>query len=119
MKQLTETKITEVANTYQFSESNKNGKFLPKSKEKVVDFMMSLSQGQREKFQEILSELPKVQLFGEIGDIGSEKKVEDKLEEKITAKMKEDKAMTYSDALKVVLSEDKDLAKEYSEKFNE
>jgi hypothetical protein len=119
MKQLTETKIAEIASTYQFSESNKNGKFLPKSKEKVVDFMMSLSQGQREKFQEILSELPKVQLFGEIGDIGSEKKVEDELEEAVIAKQKEDTAMTYSDAVKVVLSENKDLAKKYSEKFNE
>lgn len=116
MRRLNENDIKEVATKYEFTEKNQDGKFLPKSKDKVVSFMCSLNKEQSEKFQEILSELPKVQLFGELGDLGSESKTAAKeIEEKVKVKMSEDKAMKYSDALKAVIEENPELNKRYEE----
>lgn len=117
MKQLNEQNIAKVATKFEFSEANKdNGKFLPKSKDKVVSFMCSLSKEQNEKFQEILTELPKVELFGELGDSGSEgKSAMSEIEEKIKELQKEDSAMTYADGLKSVLASNPELSKKYDE----
>ncbi|MCK4454538.1 hypothetical protein KAU51_04350 [Candidatus Parcubacteria bacterium] len=115
LKQLNEASIAKAATKFEFTESNKeNGKFLPKSKDKVVKFMCSLSKEQNESFQEILSELPKVQIFGELGDLGSEgKKAFEEIETKVAEKMKEDEAMTYADAMKEVIAENPELNKRY------
>lgn len=117
LKQLNEASIAKVADKFEFSESNKdNGKFLPKSKDKVINFMCSLNKEQVESFQEILSEIPKVQIFGEIGDSGAEsKEAFDEMETKASEKMKEDGAMTYSDAMKEVIAENPELNKRYEE----
>ncbi len=117
MKKLNEQDIEKVATRFEFSEANKeNGKFLPKSKDKVVSFMCSLNKEQSEKFQEILTELPKVELFGELGDLGAESKTAMKeINEKIKELQKEDSAMTYSDALKAVLEASPELDKRYKE----
>ena len=114
MRRLNEQDIEKIATKFEFTEKNEDGKFLPKSKNKIVSFMCSLSKEQGEKFQEILTELPKVQIFGEIGDLGSESKSAMKeIDEKIAAMRKDDSAMTYSDALKAVLDENPELNKKY------
>lgn len=110
---LTEMETKEVVKTYVFSESNSEGKILPKSQDKVVNFMMSLNEGQVAKFKELLSELPKVQIFGEIGDAGSEDDTSNKIDKLVKTKMTGDKSLKYSDALKSVFSENVELAKEY------
>lgn len=116
MKKLNEQDIEKAATKFEFSESNQeNGKFLPKSKDKVVSFMCSLNKEQSEKFQEILTELPKVQIFGEIGDLGADesKSAMSEIDTKIKELQKEDAAMTYSDALKSVLEANPELSKRY------
>lgn len=99
--------------------SNKAGAFLPKTESKLRSFMEKLSADQRKTFAEIVGELPKNQVFTEVGQ---DKGVSDgtalaEVDAKITLKMSEaekaGKPMKYSDALKEVMAENKGLEERY------
>lgn len=104
-----------------FSESNKDGKFLSTQKTAIVGFLKSLSEKQRDQFTNIINSMPKFGVaFKEIGaDAGASKNVLGQIEEKVQAKIKASegtkKVLSYSEALKVILKENPDLAKAYSE----
>ncbi|OJW18784.1 MAG: hypothetical protein BGO51_15550 [Rhodospirillales bacterium 69-11] len=105
-----------------FSESNKDGRVLPKQKDAVVTLMLSLSEKQRDQFRNIVNNLPKAVLsFDEIGDGGAQggtdvtgvaKEVEDAVQGAIKAS---EGKLTYSAALAKVYSEKPDLKKRYEE----
>lgn len=115
-------KIQSDANKMVFSSVNKEGKFLAKSKDKLVTFMEGLTEKQREAFNEVISLLPKADMFGEIGDDGdddknAEKTTASELETKVQAKLKDNDEMSYSEALKVVMSESPELAEAYEKEI--
>lgn len=96
------------------SESNKAGKFLPKSQNTLRAFMETLSEAQRAKFSELLNELPKTQIFSEVGTGEANEVTEtSEVEAKVQAKMKADSKLKYSEALKIVMSEEKGLEERY------
>ena len=110
-KQKTEAEVTK----HLFSDSNKTGKFLPKSKDTLRSFMESLNDAQRVKFSTLMSEIPKSNLFSEAGS-GSgltEGTSQATVEIKVKQKMSENKDMKYSEALKLVMSENEGLEESY------
>lgn len=98
-----------------FSESNKDGKFLPKSQANLRSFMASLNQTQRNSFSALLKELPATNLFTEEGSGNAVNATgTDELETKIQSKIKASEGkLKYSEAMKQVLSEDKTLEERY------
>lgn len=111
---LEERDIKDAVSTMTFSESNKAGHFLPKSKDKVVGFMKTLSIDQRKAFAEIVKELPDVKMFKEIGKDGGEtKSAKDEVNALVEKAMSDNKALTYGAATKKVMSENVELAKRY------
>jgi hypothetical protein len=107
-----------------FSETNKVGMFLPKSKDNLRVFMETLNDVQKTKFSALLKELPKSNVFSELGvTIGAgegtaKAEVDAKIAEKMTAAEKAGKVMKYSDALKEVMSENEGLEKRYDEELS-
>jgi phage I-like protein len=103
-----------------FSESNRNGKFLPKSKDKLTAFVKSLTDAQRKDFAEIIAEIPEAKLFSEIGDSNAPEKGGSavKIEAAVQKLMSEHKGLKYADALKRVFVENPALEKEYNEEFS-
>ena len=102
-----------------FSDSNKDGKILPKDKDAVAKFIRTLSETQRDQFTNIINNLPKVGIFGEKGDTGDSvplgvKAIAEKLDvlakAKIVASEKESgKKLKYSEALSLVQKENPEL----------
>lgn len=107
-------KLDNAVASLSFSEKNRDGKFLPKSTTALRSFMESLSDAQSAKFTELMGQLPKSGLFSEVG-VGS-KAVEGtamaEVEAKVAAKMSEQK-LSYSEALKIVMSENEGLETRY------
>jgi len=101
-----------------FSESNKEGRILPKQKEAVVAFMFSLDAKQRDQFRNIINSLPTKQIFGELGDGGTTattldgvaKEVQDAVQGEIKAS---EGKLDYSSALRKVYTEKPDLKSRY------
>lgn len=125
LQKLTAAEVAEQTNKLVFADGNKNGKFLPKSKSKVQEFMITLSEAQRTKFAELINELPKAtsELFSEKGANSSAAEgtaiaeVEAKVKVKQEAAEKAGKPMKYSDALKEVMSENEGLEQRYDEEL--
>lgn len=104
-----------IAQALCFSESNSKGKFLPKSQDKLVSFLLSLSESQQNTFKELVAEMPQVNLFSEIGKAsGLDLKSEDQIEKLVQEKMKADEKLGYRQALEMVFAENPELQK-YSE----
>jgi len=116
MAELRKQTATTYVKSMTFSEKNPKGLLLPKSSEKVVEFLLSLSEEQAKKFKEVLGEFPerKSGIFKEVGkdEAGLEGNASDKVNTLVEAKMKDDKSMKYRDALDLVLAENPDLSKE-------
>ena len=120
-KELEKNKLDAAVGALIFSsETNKEGKFLPKSKDSLHAFMETLNTAQRTAFSSLLKDLPKSQLFEEKGDgTGGDaggtdaEEVEKKTAEKITTAEKAGKKLSYSEALKQVMSENPELGKRY------
>lgn len=113
MIKITAMEVAQDVDKFIFSENNKDGKVLPKSKDKIVKFMIGLNESQRNDFKEIINSLPKAKLsFEEIGDEGSDAG-NNALDKAIRAKMATDKKMTYSDALSAVVRENPESYKNY------
>lgn len=99
-----------------FSESNKDGKFLPKSTDALRTFMKGLNKDQRQAFAELMKSVPSTGIFSEKGaettvEVGSFNEVETL----VNAKMKANDKLSYSDALKQVMSENPGLEQRYDE----
>lgn len=109
--------------TLLFSEKNKAGAFLPKSKDTLRAFMETLNEVQKTKFSSLMKELPKNQIFTEVGagagaiEGTAKAEMETKINEKISASEKAGSKMTYSEALKEVMSENKELSARYNEEL--
>lgn len=114
--EMQEGKINAEVEKMTFSDNNEKGKFLPKQKDSVTKFMMSLNEKQHKIFTEIVGEMPEINIFGEAGDAGAtETTIQKEVDNKVNAKMKADDGMTYSDALKAVFDESPALAKKYED----
>ncbi len=97
-----------------FSEQNSKGRFLPSQSEKVFSFMKGLTATQRKSFGELVSAIPASNLFNEVGHGGSAAGTAFAEVENMTKKlMSDDKALTYSDAVKRVFEENPELANRY------
>lgn len=97
-----------------FSESNRAGRFLPKSKDKLTAFVKSLSETQRKAFSEIANEIPEAKLFSEIGDSDAlEGAAAVKVDAAVKKLMSENTGLKYADALKRAFAENPALATEY------
>lgn len=108
-----------------FSESNKDGRFLPKEKNAVVSFMKSLSETQRDQFTNLVNLIPKSEIFKEVGDSGDvaptgASAIALKLDTLAKAKQKEfsdkngGKILKYSEALRLAQKENPELVSEYN-----
>jgi phage I-like protein len=102
-----------------FSQTNPDGKLLPKQKEAVVKLMRTLSEPQRDQLRNIVSNLPKISLsFSEAGDGGKNEPASaaDEVDAKVQEKIKASEGkLNYSDALRAVFAENPDLHTRYSE----
>lgn len=116
--ELRKSNITNEVNKIIFNEQNREGKFMPKTKDAVVGFMLSLKTEQLSAFREILKALPKVEMFGEIGDMGNDNilsGIDKELEMKVSKLQENDSALSYSDATRQIF--DNDIS--FSERYNE
>lgn len=117
-KELTESKLKASVDALIFSETNKTGTFLPKSKDNLRAFMETLNDAQKAKFSALLKDLPKTQIFNELGvKTGAEGTALAEVEAKIAEKMKANDKLKYADALKQVMAENEGLEQRYSEEL--
>ena len=118
--ELKRQKLDIAVSTMLFSDSNKGGKFLPKSKDNLRAFMETLSDAQSAKFTALLSELPKTSAFTEVGaDSGVvEGTAQAVIDAKVNEKMKASAGMKYSDALKEVFAENDGLELSYDKELH-
>lgn len=112
--ELKKNKINGAVASLLFSDSNRAGKFLPKSKDNLRAFAESLNDTQLVAFSALVAQLPTNQVFNEIGTgKAADGTAQAEVEAKIEAKMKSNDKMSYSDALKEVMSENKGLEERY------
>lgn len=90
------------------SETTKKG-FRPKAKDKVVEFMMSLSKENRKKFEELMEEYIAVDFSEKGADSYGLSDANTTLETEVKKLMEENKEMTYAEATKKVLSDNPTL----------
>jgi len=104
--------------TLLFNENNAKGKVLPKNKDMVFTFMTELSEKQRATFSEIINAIPSTKMFKEIGaQNASENSAEVEVDTKVKTLMKENKEMTYSEAVNKIFAENKELGKRYNKEL--
>lgn len=95
--------------------SNDAGRFLPKQKVAVVKFMEALNDKQLDQFTEIVKNMPKLSIFTEVGDGEATDSVASKQLVTLAEKRATDEKISFSEAMRVVLKENPDLEKQYSE----
>lgn len=97
------------------SESNKAGRFLPKSEVTLKSFMEQLNDDQRKVFADLIGQLPEQKIFKEVGDTGAGATgtVMQEVETKIATLQASDKALGYSEALRKVFAETPGLQTRY------
>jgi cation transport regulator ChaB/phage I-like protein/predicted RNA-binding Zn-ribbon protein involved in translation (DUF1610 family) len=106
---------TNYAKEMTFSETNQKGTFLPKSRDKIVKFLLSLSDAQQKSFKELVAELPQVKVFSELGeDSGLEIKATEQINKLVQEKMGKNAKLEYRQALEQVFAENPEL-QTYSE----
>lgn len=117
------SELTVVVKSMIFSETNKAGKVLPKGEAKLRAFMGKLDKAQRAAFSEILADVIISEKFSEVGkgtgaaDGTAQAEVEAKITLKMSEAEKAGKPMKYSEALKLVMSENDGLEKRYDEEL--
>ena len=117
-KKLRFKEVGEEVRGYTFSESNPDGVILPKSKDAARDLIMSLNTKQAKLFSEFLTTLPKISplMFGEIGaGDDTSRKSSEELTQKATELQKEEKGLTFGEAVKRVAKANPELAKQAQE----
>jgi hypothetical protein len=118
--ELEKAKLNTAVTALVMSESNKAGRFLPKSEDTIRSFMQTLNDDQRKVFADLIGQLPDAKVFKEVGDTGAGAgagTVEKELDMKVTAIMASDKTLKYSDALKRAFSENDGLEKRYRDEL--
>lgn len=110
----------EVVKKLIFSESNKDGKFLPKASDKLNSFISTLNKAQRENFSEVCKLIGKIDasIFDEVGNETSETASIAARIDSAVKKVMSEKKVDYSRALKIVASEQPELMKEYESSKN-
>jgi len=113
-KKLRFKEVSEEVNGYIFSESNPNGRLLPKSKEVAQELLMRLSGKQYEIFKKFYETLPKMStmIFEEVGkgdDMSAN--ASEQLVTKAT-ELSKTEGMTFGQALKKVSADNPELVKE-------
>jgi len=99
--------------TMTFAETNPRGPLLPKSSEKMVVFLLSLTEGQQVRLKAILGELPKAKLFTELGkESGVAIKASDQVQQLVEAKLEKNDKLEYRQALEQVFAEKPELAEQ-------
>lgn len=103
-----------------FSEENKVGKFLPKSADNLRAFAETLNDAQLAKFSDLINQLPSLEIFREVGasEAFNDVSAQAQLETLVKAKMEANSGMKYSDAMKAVFSENKELLARYNEEVS-
>lgn len=111
----------EIVQPMVFSKTNKDGKFFPKSKDRLEKFVFGLSEAQRKEFSALVGELPSQnrQLTEELGDGGDVQTGSSRLnhlaQQRVASAKKEGREITFSQALDEVVSENPSLVdEEYS-----
>lgn len=95
------------------SASNPEGRLLPKSRKAVLSFMESLKDNQVDQFENIVKAMPKAVDLTEVGEgDGEDAKTSAKLVTLASERAKADK-ISFSEALRIVLSENPDLSAEH------
>lgn len=112
-------KASETVKGWTFGEHN-DGKFPPAVTPLLVEFYMGLNNTQAKKFEELVKKLPNVKMFAEVGQgEGRAESAVDVLEKltnaKIAEKVKAGETLSYSEAWKLVISENADVATRYEE----
>ena len=104
--------IGETVRGYTFSESNPEGRLLPKSKEVAQKLLMSLTSRQGKMFDEFVKNLPKINsmIFDEMGGSGDSVKASEELNAKVDTIAKE-LGITFGQALKKVSADNPELVK--------
>lgn len=115
--ELKKAKVEKEVDKMTFNEQNREGKILPKNKDAVVSFMLTLSAKQAKEFSEIMGNLPKAGIFGEIGDMGVEggDSIDKELTAKVATMRKAEDGLGYSDAVRRIFAEDPGFAERYNE----
>lgn len=113
-KELEKAEIAGAVEKMVFSATNQAGAFLPKSKTAIETFMGTLNKAQRTAFAAIVKEIPASEKFKEIGsgDAATADTTQE-VESKVAEKMKLNDKLSYSEALKQVMSENKGLEERY------
>ncbi len=113
-EKLRESEIRSDTSKLVFSEQNSKGRFLPAQSEKVFSFMKALSEGQRKIFAELVNTIPEAGMFTEVGHGGNaDGTAFAEIETKAKKLMSDNKAITYTDAVKRVCEENPSLANRY------
>jgi len=108
---LRKKEVEGIVGEFTFSELNQKGLLLPKSKDKTVAFLLSLSEKQRKEFSEILNEIPKSKLFSELGkESGIPVNASERVEQLAQEKIAKDDSLEYRQALEQVFAENPELA---------
>ena len=117
--EMRKTQVQAEVNTLVFSETNSKGKFLPKESPKVFSFMLGLNEAQRKEFAELISAIPEARLFNEMGKGSGAGATEGSaaalLKSKAEKLMSEDKALSYSAALRKVIASEPALAAQHEQ----
>lgn len=113
-------KLSNALKGLMFSEDNKSGKFLPKSADNLRAFAETLNEAQLATFSDLINQLPTLEIFREVGasEAFNDATAVAQVETLVNAKMTSNKGMKYSDALKSVFSENKELETRYLEEVS-
>lgn len=120
--ELKKAKDEKLVSGFLFSDSNKGGKFLVKSKGALEKFVATLSEVQRDQFTNIVAGMPALssKLFSEIGEnAGGASTAFAEISKKIEEYKTANPGVKYSDALQAVLKANPELETRYSEEQSE
>lgn len=114
-KELEKAEIETALVKMTFSATNKVAAFLPKSKDNLRAFMETLNKDQRAKFSALVAEIPASEKFAELGAGGGtvEATTFAEINTKAEEKMKANDKLSYSEALKQVMSESEGIGERY------
>jgi len=112
--QLRREKIARKVEALCLSETNPDGKVLPKMKETLIRLYESTNDESAKLIDDFIRELPSVNLFGELGsDLTMEMSVTDEIDKK-AMKLSQERNISYADAVRVLLADPK-YEKSYQE----
>ena len=114
MAELRKKEVADYIEKFIFTEKNEKGSILPKSKDKFVNFMLTLSETQVGEFKQMLEAMPKGALFQEFGSGDNKESLSatEQLAKFAEQKMKDNPKLTLRKAYSEVFVEHPELQKE-------